>query len=223
MAGTRHAAAEFRPGLWLDTRRALWVAECRLLVVADLHWGYAISHRSSGHLFPLWGDEVIGEVLTSLLADYAPKEMIWLGDSVHAAAGRTAAEHFLDRAGLPSVTVIAGNHDRNWARATAAEVSRGSFHFHHGDALANVPEGCTEIVGHFHPAVSISDGAGTRLKLPALVDSPRRIILPALSPWSGGTLWAPAGANERLWVVAAKRVFLLPPRQPGGNRSDCRD
>src|SRR3954470_12964880 len=104
------ARAEIRPGLWLDGRLALWIAAQRLLVIADLHWGYAASHRARGNLLPWWGDDEIEQRLRSLVTDYAPAEMIWLGDVVHAAEGAAGAEAYVRESAVP-VTLIAGNHD----------------------------------------------------------------------------------------------------------------
>jgi metallophosphoesterase superfamily enzyme len=202
-----------RADIWLDNRRALWLSELRLLVVADLHWGYAVSHRTSGNLLPIWGDEEIAARLRGLLADYQPAEMLWLGDSLHSLAGRAAAEAFLADPALPPVTVLAGNHDVRWPRAREASLQRGGFFLHHGNAEPAVPPGCVEIIGHHHPAVTWYDGAGGRLKLPALVEGPHRLILPAFSPWASGTPWnALRRTEETLWAVAPRRIFRLPAR-----------
>ena len=87
--------AELQPGVWLDARRAVFFEASRLLVVSDLHWGYAESHRVRGNLLPDWGDAEIARNLRTLIADYRPAEMLWLGDSLHTLAGRTEAERFL--------------------------------------------------------------------------------------------------------------------------------
>jgi len=203
---------QIRPEVWLDNRRALWLSRARLLVVADLHWGYAVSHRARGNLLPIWGDEEIATRLRSLLGDYQPAEMLWLGDSLHALAGRAAAENFLTDPALPPVAVLAGNHDVRWSRARGDSLQRDGFFFHHGNADLAVPPGCVEIVGHHHPAMTWYDGAGGRLKLPALVEGPRRLILPAFSPWAGGTPWnSQLRADETLWAIAPQRIFRLPP------------
>jgi len=200
-----------RPDVWLDNRRALWLSRIRLLVVADLHWGYAVSHRARGNLLPIWGDEEIAARLRGLMADYKPAEVIWLGDSLHALAGRAAAESFLADSTLPPATVLAGNHDVRWPRAKEASFQRDGYFFHHGNAGLTVPSDCMEIVGHHHPAVSWSDGAGGNLKLPALVEGPRRLILPAFSPWAAGTPWnALRQPGETLWAIAPQRIFRLP-------------
>jgi metallophosphoesterase superfamily enzyme len=202
---------EILPGLWLDPRLALWIPAERLLVVADIHWGYAASHRAQGNLLPYWGDEEIARRLRALLDDYRPAEMLWLGDIVHAATGAAAAEHFVRESPVP-ITLLAGNHDRRWQPAQQRSLVRGRFFFHHGDRAEAVPAGCLEIVGHHHPAINWGDGAGGRLKLAALVAGPRRLVLPAFSPWAAGSPWRePMADDETLWAVAPHRIFIMRP------------
>lgn len=202
--------AEIQPGVWLDSRLALWLAMERVLVVADLHWGYVASHRARGNLLPWWGDEEIEQRLRGLLRDYHPAEMIWLGDVVHAAEGGARAEAFLRESPVP-IVLITGNHDRRWRSAGVPSATRGNYYFHHGDASPALPPRCIEVIGHHHPAVSWGDGAGSRLKLPAAVVSARRFVLPAFSPWAAGTPWSmKSNGSESLWAVAPTRIFALP-------------
>ena len=203
---------EIQSGVWLDTRLALWLAETRVLVVADLHWGYAASHRARGNLLPLWGDEEIEARLMALVADYSPAEMVWLGDVVHAAEGAGRAEAFMRSAPVP-VAHVAGNHDRRWRGAGAKALTRGQFFLHHGDLAQDVPDDRIEIVGHHHPAVDWWDGAGGRVKIPALVANPRRLVLPAFSPWAAGTDLTPLlEADSTVWAISPRRIFAVPMR-----------
>ena len=202
---------QIRPDVWLDGRLALWLAGPRALVVADLHWGYVESHRAQGNLLPAWGDADIARRLAELVADYSPGEMIWLGDSLHTLAGRSAAESFLRSSPVP-VTIVAGNHDKRWDRAVGdVRVRRGNFFLHHGDQSCDVPSETIEIVGHLHPALSWQDGAGTRLKLPALVATERRLILPAFSPWAAGAPWKLGTTGETVYAIGGKRIFTVSP------------
>ena len=195
----------------MDGRRALWLAEPRLLVVADLHWGYVSSHRAQGNLLPEWGDAEIEARLACLIEDYAPSAIVWLGDSLHSLQGREAAERFAGSVSAP-VLVLAGNHDLRWKRADHESLRRAGYFFHHGHKDLQIPDGDVEVIGHFHPAVSWYDGAGGNIKIPALVDSPRRLILPAFSPWSAGTPWnSRLRCAETLWAVSARRIFRMPP------------
>lgn len=203
---------EIQPGLWLDSRRAVYFEPLGLLAVADLHWGYAVSHQAAGNLLPSWGDEEIARRLSGLISDYQPEEMIWLGDSLHDLAGRRPAEAFLRACDVP-VILLPGNHDRKWDVARERSVSRGHFFFHHGDTAIAVPGQTIEVIGHFHPAFSWYDGAGGRMKLPGLVRGPKRIILPAFSPWAAGAPWNSSLADdEELWVISPNRIFPVTTR-----------
>lgn len=210
------ARAEVRPGVFLDGAGALFLTGEGLLVVADLHWGYSASHRVAGNLLPQWGDAELARRLRDLLARWPVRRFLWLGDSLHTLAGRSAAEAFL--ASLPpslDTVVLAGNHDRAWDRARPGPWDIPGFRFHHGDQATAVPEGAVEVAGHVHPAVVLNDGAGGRARVPALVDGPRRLLLPAFSPWAAGAGWnGRLLPDERLWVVSPRRVFPLPPDHP---------
>ena len=212
--------SEISPGLWIDARLALWIAAHRLLVVADLHWGYAASHQARGNLLPSWGDEELASRLRALIADYEPAEIIWLGDCLHTLAGREPAEAFLRATTKPVTTIICGNHDRRWRISREGDlpphaehptsIARPGFLFHHGHLTVDVPAGSVEVVGHHHPALEWSDRAGGRIKLPALVASPQRLILPAFSPWAAGAAWNPLlREDETLFAIAPKRIFAV--------------
>ena len=201
---------EVLPGVWLDARRAVYFESLRLLVVADLHWGYAESHRRRGNLVPLWGDEEIEQRLRHLVQDFRPEGMLWLGDSLHTVEGRSGADRFLAAPPVP-VSVLAGNHDASWSAVMGRSLLREGFWFHHGDRAEKRPAGdVIEVVGHHHPALLWSDGAGGRVKLPLLVASPRRLILPVFSPWAGGAPWRRTAEDETLWAVAPRRIFAIP-------------
>lgn len=211
MPAQRPPRLQIRPDVWLDGRLALWLAAPRALVVSDLHWGYAESHRSHGNLLPAWGDAEIATRLRSLIADYQPAEMIWLGDSLHTLAGKSAAEAFLQTTEVP-VTILAGNHDARWSRAQGLRtVTRAGYFLHHGDQSPVCPGGLVEMIGHHHPAFVWHDGAGTHLKLPALIASDRRMVLPAFSPWAAGTPW-PERSGEVAYAIGTKRIFTVSPR-----------
>ena len=106
-----------------------------------------------------------------------------------------------------------------WPASTARSLHLAPFFFHHGDTAPALPPDALEIIGHHHPAYLHSDGAGTRLKLPALVAGPRRLILPAFSPWAAGTPWNDRLLpHETLWAATPKRVFALLPTRSLSSR-----
>lgn len=208
------ARAEIHPGVILDARLALYCQHERWLAIADVHYGYELSQRAAGALFPLWGMDTIERRLLSLLADYAPERLVIVGDFVHNAASRPQAVAFLGRlSAICAVSLIAGNHDRK--AFVAAELCEAhateEFYFLHGDRLAP-PEaaGKVTIIGHHHPAMTLRDGAGTALKLPTFVQTTDRWILPAFSPWAAGGR-GDFGPEARFWLCGRKRI--LPPRR----------
>jgi putative SbcD/Mre11-related phosphoesterase len=199
---------QIQPGWWLSGDRTLFLEADRVLVVADIHWGYAHSHRQIGNLLPLWGNEAIAERLRRLVRHYRPERMIWLGDSLHTPEGAQFAERYLEEITHIEVIVISGNHDRAWKRADRAEFILADCLFHHGHQPREVAPHLIEVMGHVHPAMAWSDGAGLRLKMPALVQGPRRIILPSFSDWSAGTSWHDRlGEDEKLWLISPKKIW----------------
>jgi uncharacterized protein len=213
---------EIEPGVVLDGCGGVFLTEHRTLVVADLHWGYSVSQRSRGGLFPVVGDLEIASRLDTMLRRHRPERLVWLGDSLHTLAGKRDAESWLDAQtgpGKPTIDILAGNHDHNWKRVSGKSLRLGPWFLHHGDDIAKVPAGCREIIGHFHPAVHHNDGAGTRIHVPALVLEPQRMILPALSPWAAGSPWIPQpDVQTRLWIVTPNAVFELPPEWRHGSQ-----
>ncbi|HEX8077903.1 MAG TPA: ligase-associated DNA damage response endonuclease PdeM, partial [Chthoniobacterales bacterium] len=194
----------------LDGRLALFHRTERWLAVADLHFGYELSQRAAGALVPMWGMATIAERLRQLVDEYGPRRLIILGDLVHdKTAAREAAELLRDFSASCEVAVIAGNHDRKLRGQIemVESVQTERFFFHHGHCAAEAT-GRIQIIGHHHPAAVMADGAGLRLKCPAFVQQSGCWIMPAFSPWAGGTRWAPDEA-DRVWICTAERVFAL--------------
>ncbi len=205
----------------LDARLALYHRTERWLAVADVHFGYELSQRAAGALFPMWGMDSVEARLTALLDDYRPGTLVIAGDFVHDRAAREPARRLLERlratGGGCEVILVAGNHDR---RAFGAEEMQPAwrterFYFHHGDGPgpdAAETAGRVVVIGHHHPAATLRDGAGLALKLPAFVQGADRWVLPAFSPWAAGGSgnW---GRGARLWLCSPKRI--LPPEIAG--------
>ncbi len=194
----------------LDGRLALFHKRERWLAVTDLHFGYELSQRAAGNLFPLWGMQTIENRLEELLRDYNPTRLIILGDLVHdRAAAREVARLIKQLSKYCTILLIAGNHDHEVGdvvdRVDSWKTKR--FHFHHGHRAIDRSDR-VQIIGHYHPAGTITDGAGLRLKLPAFVQEENRWLLPAFSPWSSGTDFSP-DQRSRIWLCSPQRIFRL--------------
>ena len=194
----------------LDGRLALFHEGERWLAIADLHFGYELSRRAAGWMLPFWGMDSIAERLFELLNDYRPKRLIILGDLVHDRAATAEARRLLERArAVCDLLVIGGNHDRQLGGSFELLDSwrSGEFHFHHGHCAVKESR-LIQIIGHYHPAGTIRDGAGLHLKLPAFVQQGRCWILPAFSPWASGTPWI-KDKETRIWLCSPQRIVCL--------------
>jgi metallophosphoesterase superfamily enzyme len=182
----------------------------RWLAVADLHFGYELSQRAAGRLVPLWGMTSIEQRLEDLLRDYRPRRLIIVGDLVHDRASLGPAQALLAQLRKHcEVVVLAGNHDRYVANVIqfGTRWETPGFVFQHGDGDPE-KSGRIQIMGHHHPAASVTDGAGLRLKFPAFIQQPHRWILPAFSPWAGGVVWLGDG-ESRIWLCSPRRVLRV--------------
>jgi DNA ligase-associated metallophosphoesterase len=209
MGGAALNRVKVAKGVLLDGRLALFHEEQRWLAVADLHFGYELSQRAAGNLFPLWGMQTIETRLQELLADYRPRHLVLLGDLVHNQTGAGALTALLERLRATcDVIVLGGNHDRKLRRSDLAESWRtDGFYFHHGHcAVKN--GGDIQVVGHHHPAGVVRDGAGLRLKLPAFVQQANCWIMPAFSPWAAGAEW-PRDEKDRIWLCSPQRILRM--------------
>src|SRR3954469_19187561 len=107
------ARTEVTDQVILDGRLALFHQRQRWLAVADLHFGFELSQRAAGSLFPLWGMQTIQVRLEELVNDYRPRQLILLGDLVHDKAGAAALASLVQELQrLTEIVLIAGNHDR---------------------------------------------------------------------------------------------------------------
>jgi len=201
-------------GAWLDSGLALVHPDESWLAVADLHYGYEVCQRAAGGLFPLWGMEELESRLDRLIQHYRPTRLILAGDLLHASAAIRPLIDWLNRLradGLELI-LIEGNHDRHLAKhlALVDEWTSGPWRFVHGHGCDDFSWPGTTIQGHWHPAWTLRDGAGTRLRLPAFVQRENQWILPAFSPWAAGTAWA-ARESDAITVCHPSRLLTVNP------------
>ena len=191
---------EIEPGVWLDTRRAVYLESEKVLCVADLHLGYAWAHRFSGQMLPLTGEDSLVERLSELCAFYKPETLAILGDIVHRAVPvREVVSDFArlvtrvqDHCGLK---LILGNHDRGLKELVVSSSFGIEFHncwevgrflLVHGSEICERQAGNTTIMGHEHPAISLGDNVRAA-KFPCFVHGDGLMILPAFSHWASGS------------------------------------
>src|SRR5947209_15560842 len=132
----------------------------------------------------------IADRLCLLLVDYRVATLFLLCVLVHDKTGANEFFSLVTRLREQcDVILIAGNHDAQIKRTDLRDsFATDRFEFRHGDCERE-QNGRIQIIGHFHPAATLHDGAGLRLKFPALLQEAGCWILPAFSPWALGTEW----------------------------------
>lgn len=205
---------EIRPGLFLLPGRAAFLERSRALLVADAHLGFTHVLRRRGALIPAF-DLGLPDQLSQAVKRTEARRVIFLGDVVEAPRPSQEEKRHVDEViealGVPA-TVVLGNHDRGFLRDfphldAIPSLELDGFGLHHGDKPP--PDGPGPFVlGHFHPAIRITDGAGVSHLVPAAVSGQRGVCLPASSPFSRGLAVTPRTAPKALlaWTGPLERA-----------------
>lgn len=199
----------------LPERALFWERE-EALIVADVHLGKAAAFRAAA--LPLPGGTTT-EALARLGAAAkrtGARRLLFLGDLLHARAGRAArtlAAVAAWRETHPDLEIllVRGNHDRgagdppdDWRIRCVDEPWReGPFAFRHhpGDDS----EGYV-LAGHIHPAINLL-GAGRQSEtLPAFLFGKSCGLLPAFGGFTGGARVRPR-RGDRVYVLAEGEVI----------------
>lgn len=186
--------------LVLHADRALHWPARRSLLIADLHLGKGDTLRAGGIPVPTGGSADDLDRLGTLIRRLAVEQLWILGDFLHgprtAGSWRDHWDAFRRQHVSLDIRLVAGNHDGAATRTGldislhAGEVQESPFLLaHHPDNGAEQGRaGLLRICGHLHPVVRLPGLPG---RFPAFVITPRQIVLPAFSAFTGGSLADP--------------------------------
>jgi hypothetical protein len=176
-------------GLVADCAGALYWPEEGLLAIADLHLEKGSSFAARGVLLPPYDTAATLARMADLVAHYAPRTVIALGDSFHDRDGPARVAP-TDRSTLASLQRgrdwiwIAGNHDPDPADGIGGSFARafavGALTFCHEPTAA-----AGEIAGHLHPVARVS-GRGRTLSRRCFASDGQRLVMPAFGAYAGG-------------------------------------
>jgi putative SbcD/Mre11-related phosphoesterase len=225
---------EIQPGIFAHATGAVWVPETSALLVADAHLGYGFAQRRRGELGPLQ-DDGAAENLLALARQKAPREIVFLGDLVHAPRPSQREREFTELTlnqllQHSRVVLVQGNHDRGFSRdfghlpvALVRQYRMADRLALHGDRIhLELPEANYYLLGHLHPAFTVKDDAGANRRIPAFLSGERACVLPAFSPYAAGfdiTLEGlPAEVAKLLgdydiYPATGRRIVKLPRRK----------
>ena len=173
-----------------DPAGALYWPEHGLLAVADLHLEKGSSFAARGVLLPPYDTAATLARLAELIARYAPRVVVALGDSFHDGRGPARLAD-TDRATLNGLQRgrdwiwIAGNHDPEPAMGIGGRFlpvfSVGALTFRHEPA----EDAAGEIAGHLHPVARVSR-RGRAVSRRCFASDGGRLVMPAFGAYAGG-------------------------------------
>jgi DNA ligase-associated metallophosphoesterase len=175
--------------LLADPDGALYWPEQGLLAVADLHLEKGSSYAARGQFLPPYDTAATLARLVRLIARYAPRCVVALGDSFHDGGGpaRLAGS---DRESIGAMQHgrewiwITGNHDPEPADGIGGvfepALAIGALTFRH------LPSGADgEVAGHLHPVARVSH-RGRAVSRRCFAADERRMVMPAFGAFTGG-------------------------------------
>ncbi len=208
-----------------DCAGALYWPEEGLLAVADLHLEKGSSYAARGVLLPPYDTAATLSRLAQLIARYAPRLVIALGDNFHDGDGPGRLLDG-DRSALLALQRgrdwiwITGNHDPEPAGGIggsfASFVTLSALTFRHAPSGS---EG--EIAGHLHPVARVTQRGRTISRRCFAADG-ARMVMPAFGAYTGGlnirhrafaevfpslTFTAHMLGEGRIYALAARRCL----------------
>ncbi len=204
--------------LLLAERAVFWPAK-KALFVADFHLGKAASFRRAGIPMPAGTTTENVERLDRAVARTGATQVIFLGDFLHSAEGRTPRTFarfaaWRDERKAVALTIVRGNHDKKagdppaeWdVRCIEAGERVGPFVLNHEPGAAR--GGGYALAGHIHPAVRLSAAGEKSLRLPCFWFGARYGVLPAFGAFTGNAEVMPR-RGDQVYVIAEQEVLKV--------------
>ncbi len=203
-----------------DLTGALYVADYRTLLVADLHFEKGSSRAGRGVHLPPYDTRSTLSALRQAVARFRPERLISLGDSFHDSQGYARLDED-DRAeigriaGETEIIWLTGNHDPehpdDLPGRVAAEAVLGPLVLRHTPTAGAKGE----IAGHLHPVAAVVS-RGRRLRRKCFVGDADRLILPAFGAYTGGLsvraqAFAPLFRKSfHAWLIGGRAIHAFP-------------
>jgi uncharacterized protein len=204
--------------LQLLPQRAVLLCDSHTLLVADAHFGKAAAFRARGVPVPRGTTAENLSLLTSLIAQHAVRELVFLGDFLHARESHAQATldallHWRKQHEALPMTLVRGNHDDRAGdppdvlrfAVVNEPYTRGGF------ALCHHPQphaAAYTLAGHLHPSVRLASGIdGARL--PCFWFGASVGVLPAFGSFTGTHPIQPA-TGDRVIALADDRLIEMP-------------
>jgi DNA ligase-associated metallophosphoesterase len=203
--------------LLLSERAVYWPGQ-RALFVADYHLGKAATFRSAGIPLPAGTTTETVERLDHCVTQTGANQVVFLGDFLHAAAGRAPRTFarfaaWREKRRDLAIRLVRGNHDARagdpppeW-RIDAIDAGErfGPFVLRHEPGSA---KNGYALAGHIHPAVRLHGCGDDSLRLPCFWFGARCGVLPAFGAFTGCAVVLPK-RGDQVFVIADDEVVRV--------------
>jgi DNA ligase-associated metallophosphoesterase len=216
--------------LTLLPQKAAFLASSRTLLVADAHIGKSSTFRALGVPVPHGTTGETLAALSSLIATWRARRVVFLGDFLHSAHAQAPATigalaRWRRAHAALELVLVRGNHDDRAGDPPAhlgVQVVDEPFACD-GLALCHHPRprrGTYVLAGHLHPCVSLGSRSFDQLRLPCFWLGDDVGVLPAFGAFTGMHPIR-AAAGERVFPVADGAVAAMRSRaaQPAQRRA----
>lgn len=203
--------------LQLHPLKALYWVEAKTLLMADLHLGKSTHFRKNGIPVPAGVMDATIDQLMSVLLDFKPERVLFLGDLFHSVYNREweAMAELIGQFKDISFFLVPGNHDildpmvyqETGLMVTEPKLVEGPWLFTHHPQEELNPE-WYNLAGHIHPGVRLSGGGKQTLRLPCFYFGKNQGILPAFGSFTG-TAIIPVKKGDRVFVIAEGQVIKM--------------
>lgn len=199
----------------LSALRAVFWPKERLLILADMHLGKTGHFRTHGIPIPnkVMYDDL--ERLDLLIDRFTPEALVIVGDMFHHKFNKDIREFqkWRNRHTQLPIRLVPGNHDVYLGTAladmgivqTAEEYRVGAISFMHEMPASLKNERI--ISGHLHPGYSLKGKARQAVHLPCFIHSPRYLILPAFSKFTGLFNGYPRETDQVFYAMSEDKLF----------------
>lgn len=204
--------------LQLHPLRCIYWEEEKALLIADLHLGKARHFRRSGIAVPLAVADANLDKLISVIWDFQPERVLFLGDLFHSEFNRQWMEFsdLLEQFNTISFELIAGNHDildPSFYEQAGLKVHLNGLALkpflltHH--PLEESPEaGWYNLAGHVHPGVRLRGNGRQYLRLPCFFFGEQHGLLPAFGEFTGLAIQA-VDSGDKVFVIVEEEVVEI--------------
>lgn len=192
---------------------AIYWADEKMLLIADVHLGKVVHFRNHGAAIPPHVAYQNLEKLTEVTNYFDPDTVCFLGDLFHSKLNREWQdfEKWVEYC-KAEVILISGNHDiipqylyEDLGVKIFDELLLNGFHLtHHPTKI----KGTFNFSGHIHPGIRMKGVGRQFLKLPCFYKTENQLILPAFGNFTGKHILAPSEKDE-IFAIVEEEVICV--------------